>query len=62
MKKRVFALAAHPDDMEIGMAGTALLLAKAGYEIHFMHVARVEVAAAWSWMLRRSPGFAEKRR
>ena len=39
MKKRAFALAAHPDDIEFVMAGTLILLAKAGYEIHYMNVA-----------------------
>lgn len=34
--KKVFAIAAHPDDIEFGMAGTMLLLAKAGCELHYM--------------------------
>lgn len=38
MKKRAFALAAHPDDIEFVMAGTLILLAQAGYEIHYMNV------------------------
>jgi LmbE family N-acetylglucosaminyl deacetylase len=39
MKIRVFAIAAHPDDIEFGMAGTLILLAKAGCEIHYMNIA-----------------------
>ncbi|MBO7655863.1 MAG: PIG-L family deacetylase [Kiritimatiellae bacterium] len=36
---RVFAVAAHPDDIEFGMAGTLLLLREAGCELHYMTVA-----------------------
>lgn len=36
--KTAFALAAHPDDIEMTMAGTLLLLKKAGYEIHYMNL------------------------
>lgn len=39
MTKRVFAIAAHPDDVEFQMAGTLILLRQAGYEIHYMNVA-----------------------
>jgi LmbE family N-acetylglucosaminyl deacetylase len=39
MVKRVFAIAAHPDDIEFQMAGTLILLKQAGYEIHYMNVA-----------------------
>lgn len=39
MKKRVLAIVAHPDDIEFGMGGTLILLAKAGCEIHYMNVA-----------------------
>jgi LmbE family N-acetylglucosaminyl deacetylase len=39
MSKRVFAVAAHPDDVEFTMAGTLILLKEAGYEIHLMHIA-----------------------
>jgi len=39
MKNRVLAIAAHPDDIEFGMSGTLILLAKAGCEIHYMNVA-----------------------
>ena len=34
-----FAVAAHPDDIELMMAGTLLLLGDAGYELHVMNVA-----------------------
>ena len=33
------AIAAHPDDIEIFMSGTLMLLKKAGYDIHYMNVA-----------------------
>ncbi|MBN1442094.1 MAG: PIG-L family deacetylase [Planctomycetes bacterium] len=36
----VFAVGAHPDDVEFGMAGTLSLLAAAGFEPHMMNVAR----------------------
>ncbi|MBT3199300.1 MAG: LmbE family protein [Phycisphaerales bacterium] len=39
MALRVFALAAHPDDIEFGMGGTLILLARAGCEIHYMNIA-----------------------
>lgn len=32
------AIAAHPDDIEFVMAGTLLLLGKAGYELHYMNL------------------------
>ena len=38
-KKRAFALAAHPDDIEFVMAGTLILLRRAGYELHYMTIA-----------------------
>ena len=34
-----FAIGAHPDDIEFGMAGTLLLLGQAGCELHYMTVA-----------------------
>ena len=34
------AIVAHPDDIEFMMAGTLLLLKKAGYETHYMNVSR----------------------
>jgi LmbE family N-acetylglucosaminyl deacetylase len=39
MTKRAFAVAAHPDDIEFQMAGTLILLRRAGYEIHYMNIA-----------------------
>jgi N-acetylglucosamine malate deacetylase 1 len=33
------AIAAHPDDIEFCMAGTLLLLGKAGWEIHYLNLA-----------------------
>ena len=39
MPPRVFAVAAHPDDIEFVMAGTLLQLGDAGYELHYMNVA-----------------------
>lgn len=37
-KRRAMAVAAHPDDIEFVMAGTLLLLAEAGFEIHYMNL------------------------
>ncbi len=39
MPRRAFALGCHPDDIEFMMAGTLILLKRAGYEIHYMNVA-----------------------
>ncbi|MDY7011607.1 MAG: PIG-L family deacetylase [Planctomycetota bacterium] len=39
MSKVAFAAAAHPDDIELMMAGTLILLGEAGYELHYMNVA-----------------------
>ena len=39
MTRRAFALAAHPDDIEFQMAGTLILLSRAGFEIHYMTIA-----------------------
>jgi N-acetylglucosamine malate deacetylase 1 len=39
MPQRAFAIAAHPDDIEFGMAGTMLLLGKAGWELHYINIA-----------------------
>jgi len=38
-KKSAIAIGAHPDDIEFYMAGTLLLLRRAGYEIHYLNVA-----------------------
>jgi LmbE family N-acetylglucosaminyl deacetylase len=37
--KTAIAIGAHPDDIEFYMAGTLLLLGRAGYEIHYLTVA-----------------------
>lgn len=37
-RRVAIAIAAHPDDIEFMMAGTLLLLKKAGYEIHYLNV------------------------
>ena len=34
------AIAAHPDDIEFCMAGTLLLLKRAGWEIQYLNVSR----------------------
>ena len=39
-KQVVFAVVAHPDDIEFGMAGTLSLLVKAGFEPHMMNLSR----------------------
>ena len=39
MSDRVFAIAAHPDDIEFVMAGTMMLLKDAGCELHYMNIA-----------------------
>jgi LmbE family N-acetylglucosaminyl deacetylase len=39
MTKAAMAVAAHPDDIDLMMGGTLILLKEAGYEIHYMTVA-----------------------
>lgn len=39
MTKRALAIGAHPDDIEIFMGGTYLLLGRAGYELHYLTIA-----------------------
>ena len=39
MARSVFAIAAHPDDIEFVMAGTLLHLRGDRYEIHYLNVA-----------------------
>ena len=39
MSKRVFAVGAHPDDIEFLMAGTLILLKDAGWEVHYLALA-----------------------
>ncbi|HEX3726632.1 MAG TPA: PIG-L family deacetylase [Pirellulales bacterium] len=38
-RRRAFAVAAHPDDVEFVMSGTLIRLRDAGYEIHYMNIA-----------------------
>ena len=38
-KKKAIAVGCHPDDIEFMMAGTLIMLQKAGYEVHYMTVA-----------------------
>ncbi len=42
----VLAVAAHPDDIEFMMAGTLLLLGKAGYELHYLNIANGSMGTA----------------
>lgn len=44
--KTAFAIVAHPDDIELMMAGTLLLLGEAGYELHVMNVANGSCGSA----------------
>lgn len=58
MTPRALAIAAHPDDIELVMAGTLLRLRDAGYEIHYLTVANgscgsVRTDAAETARLRR---------
>jgi LmbE family N-acetylglucosaminyl deacetylase len=39
LTRRALAIAAHPDDIEFVMAGTLLMLRRAGWEIHCLNVA-----------------------
>lgn len=43
--KRAIAIAAHPDDIELMMAGTLLLLKKNGYEIHYLNLSSGNVGS-----------------
>src|ERR1041385_6459721 len=43
--KTAIAITAHPDDIEFMMAGTLLLLKKAGYEIHYWNLASGNVGS-----------------
>lgn len=36
--RSAIAIAAHPDDIEMMMAGTLLMLQKAGYDVHYMNL------------------------
>jgi LmbE family N-acetylglucosaminyl deacetylase len=39
MRNIAFAIAAHPDDIEFMMAGTLLMLRRAGWSLHYMNLA-----------------------
>jgi LmbE family N-acetylglucosaminyl deacetylase len=39
------AIAAHPDDIEFGMAGTLLLLRERGWEIHYLNLSRGDLGS-----------------
>lgn len=47
MTKRVFAIAAHPDDIEFLMAGTLILLRRAGWEAHYLCIANGSCGTAY---------------
>lgn len=44
--KTAIAIAAHPDDIELMMAGTLLLLKKHGYEIHYFNLSSGNLGTA----------------
>lgn len=44
--KSAIAIAAHPDDIELMMAGTLLLLKKQGYDIHYMNLSSGNLGTA----------------
>ncbi len=46
MNKKVFAIAAHPDDIEFMMGGTLFLLKDAGCELHYMNIANSDRGSA----------------
>jgi LmbE family N-acetylglucosaminyl deacetylase len=46
MAKRLLAIGAHPDDIEFLMAGTMMLLQKAGYELHYITLANGSCGSA----------------
>lgn len=45
MMKTAFAIAAHPDDIELMMAGTLLALKSKGYEIHYLNLSTGNVGS-----------------
>jgi LmbE family N-acetylglucosaminyl deacetylase len=60
---RAMAVAAHPDDIEFVMAGTLILLGRAGYELHYMNIANgccgsTEYSAAHTAELRQQEAMA----
>ena len=62
-KDSAIAIAAHPDDIEFVMAGTLLLLGRAGYELHYMTLASgncgsMTMSAAKTRVVRRKESIA----
>ncbi|NUM55649.1 MAG: PIG-L family deacetylase [Candidatus Hydrogenedentes bacterium] len=45
-KPVVLAVAAHPDDIELMMAGTMLMLARAGWEVHYINLCNGSMGTA----------------
>ena len=48
-KPVAFAVAAHPDDIELMMGGTMLALEAAGYELHYMNMANGSMGTDKQW-------------
>jgi N-acetylglucosamine malate deacetylase 1 len=46
MKKVLLAIAAHPDDIELRFAGTMLLMARAGWELHYLNIGSGSLGSA----------------
>ena len=46
MSKVAMAVGAHPDDIDIMMAGTLIQLGDAGYELHYMNIANGSMGSA----------------
>jgi LmbE family N-acetylglucosaminyl deacetylase len=44
--KTAIAIGAHPDDIEFYMAGTLLLLKRAGFEVHYLNIASGDCGSA----------------
>ena len=64
--KIALAIAAHPDDIEFGMAGTLLLLREAGWETHYLNLASgncgsAEFSASKTAIIRRREAKAAAR-
>lgn len=57
--RRALAIAAHPDDIEFFMAGTLLLLKRAGYELHYMTVAN-GCCGSTVWCAEHTAGVRER--
>lgn len=64
--KTAIAIGAHPDDIEFGMAGTLLMLRRAGWEIHYLNIANGscgsrQYGAAKLVVMRRAEAWAAAR-